>query len=49
MKREPGFDIKYNRADCEVYEILKWILLKLFLLSVMNVLFVNLFPFVVVK
>lgn len=49
MRRELGFDINRNRVDCEVYEVLVWIMLKLFLRSVTNVLFVNPFPFDVVK
>ena len=49
MRREPGFDINHNHVDCEVYEVLVWIMLKLFLRSVTNVLFVNPFPLDVVK
>ena len=47
-KEGAGFDANRNRVDCEVYELLRWILLKLFLQSVANVLLVNPFPLNVV-
>ena len=40
-RREPGFYIDHNRVDCEAYGIIRLILLKLFLRSVMNVLLVK--------
>ena len=44
VRRERGFDVNRNHVDCDVYGIIKLILLKLFVRSVSNVLLVNPFP-----
>ena len=44
VRRELRFDVNRNCVDCEMFEILKWILLELFLRSVTNVLLVNPYP-----